>query len=240
MKKNFSTLTLILLLAIAGCQKDIKQATEQKDSEIAVVPPRSESPSPSSPIPTVALKVTIDDAAGNMIRSDNGTAYTDGINRVEAQILSSDGNFYMNTNNNTTKLPIRTMQFLPGTDVDLSGNWNYSLRTSPPLDPTINNGNTVWIQNLATGQSQLMSFRAWGVDQHGEVDWKLIFRNGPENNSSSLTDYVRVTRTGANTWTIEPAGISSPSAKARLLTGCDNPLASEFYRAPFKLTLNRK
>jgi hypothetical protein len=98
----------------------------------------------------------------------------------------------------------------------------------------------VWIQNLAIGQSQLMSFRAWGVQQQGVVDWKLLFRNGPENNSTSLTDYVLVTRTAAEIWTIEPAGLSSPPANARLVDGNDTPFGVEYYQAPFKLTLMKK
>ncbi|HET9745799.1 MAG TPA: hypothetical protein VFP97_08805 [Chitinophagaceae bacterium] len=235
MKKNFSMLTLILVLAITGCQKNIQQPAEQKDSELAGAAANKGGPANGS----VYLIVTVDDAAGNMIRSDNGTAYIHGTDRVEAQLLSSDGNFYMNTNNNTVKQPIRSMQFLPGSDVDLSGNRNYSLRTSAPQDPAINNGNTVWIQNLAVGQSQLMSMRAWGVEQQGVVDWKLLFRNGPENNSSSLTDYVLVTRTSSNpdTWTIEPA---TPAAVARLVNGTDVPFGSEYYQVPFRLTLRRK
>jgi len=163
MKKHLTTLPLILLMVISGCQKDIQQSAEQKDLEIA----GAKNGSPANG--TIYLTVTLDDAAGDKIRSDNGTAYIHGTNRVEAQILSSDGNFYMNTNNNTVKQPIRTMQFLPGT-VDLSGNRNYSLRTSSPLDPSINNGNTVWIQNLGVDQSQIMCMRAWGVDQQGVVD----------------------------------------------------------------------
>lgn|SRR5688572_24830264 len=232
MKKHLTTLPLILLMVISGCQKDIQQSAEQKDLEIA----GAKNGSPANG--TIYLTVTLDDAAGDKIRSDNGTAYIHGTNRVEAQILSSDGNFYMNTNNNTVKQPIRTMQFLPGT-VDLSGNRNYSLRTSSPLDPSINNGNTVWIQNLGVDQSQIMCMRAWGVDQQGVVDWKLLFRNGPENYpASSLTDYVLVTRTAADTWTIEPAEISSPAANSRLVNG--NDVGSEHYQVPFKLTLVKK
>jgi hypothetical protein len=238
MKRHFSTLTLLATLVTLGCQKNIQKADEPNDSEIRSGVAKGPSPATG----TVYLTVTVDDSSPHMILSDNSTPYIHGRDRVEAQLLSSDGNFYMNTNNNTVKPPVRTMQFLPGWDVDLSGNRNYSLRTSAPQDPAINGGNTVWIQNLAVGQSQLMSFRAWGVEQQGVVDWKLLFRNGPENNSFSLTDYVRVTRTASNpdTWTIEPAGISSPAANARLVNANDIALGSEYYPAPFRLTLSRK
>lgn len=236
MKKHLTTLPLILLLIISGCQKDIRQTVEQSDSEIAGAAAKNGPPTNG----TVYLIVTVDDATGNKILSDNETDYIHGINRVEAQLLSSDGNFYMNTNNNTVKQPIRTMQFLPGTaGIDLSGNRNYSLRTSAPLDQSINGGNTVWIQNLSIDDSQIMCMRAWGVDQQGVVDWKLLFRNGPENNSASSTDYVLVTRTAPDTWTIEPAGFPSVTpANARLLDGNDAPLG--YHVAPFKLTLRKK
>jgi len=234
MKKQLTTLPLILLLNISGCQKDIQQSAEQKDLEIA----GAKNGSPANG--TIYLTVTLDETiTGNQIWDDNNGPYTHGTDRVEAQILSSDGNFYMNTNNNTVKQPIRIMQFLTGT-VDLSGNRNYSLRTSAPLDPDINGGNTVWIQNLGEGQSQLMSFRAWGVDQQGVVDWRLLFRNGPENYpSSSSTDYVLVTRNPGDEWTIVPAGFPSVTpANARLVNGNGDPLG--YYVTPFKLILKKK
>lgn len=236
MKKNLNITALLGLLILGACQKDIRQQSEQNSpveptSAVKAKPPANG---------TIYLTVTVDNTDGNQILSDNGTVYAHGMDRVEAQILSSDGNFYMNTNNNTVKQPIRTMQFLQdAVDVDLSGNRNYSLRTSAPLDQSINGGNTVWIQNLAEGQWQLMCMRAWGVAQQGVVNWKMLFRNGPENNSSSLTDYVKVTKTESNpdTWTIEPA---SPATIARLVNGSDFAMGSEYYVAPFKLTLVRK
>ena len=237
MKKNLNITALLSLLILGACQKDIRQQSEQNSTVERTSVVKAKEPGNG----TIYLTVTVDGAAGNQILSDNGTAYIHGTDRVEAQILSSDGNFYMNTNSNTVKQPIRTMQFLPGSNVDLSGNRNYSLRTSVPQDQTINGGNTVWIQNLGVGQSQLMSFRAWGVDQQGVLDWKLLFRNGPENNSGSSTDYVLITRTENDTWTIEPAGFPSvTAANARLVNGSDIALGSEYYVAPFKLTLVRK
>ena len=226
-----------MLVALISCKKNI-QPTEQSDSEIALSAAKNGSPATG----TIYLTVTVDDASGNQILSDDGRTYTHGNDRVEAQILSSDGNFYMNTNNNTVKAPLRTMRFLPGSAVNLSGKRNYSLRTSTPLDATINEGNTKGIQNLSVGESQYMSFRAWGVQQQGVVDWKLLYRNGPENNSSSLTDYVIVTKTASNpeTWTIEPAGLSAPAATARLVNGNDIAMGLEYYQAPFKLTLKKK
>ena len=238
MKKNLNITVMLVSLILGACQKDIQESAEQKDLELA----RAKSGSPANGI--IYLTVTIDNTDGNQILSDNGTAYIHGTDRVEAQILSSDGNFYMNTNNNTIKQPIRTMQILPDADdVDLSGNRNYSLRTSAPQDQSINGGNTVWIQNLGVTQSQVMCMRAWGVEQQGVVEWKLLFRNGPENNNnpSSLSDYVLVTRTAVDEWTIEPAGISSPAANAKLVNGNDGPFGPEdYYEAPFKLTLKKK
>lgn len=238
MKKNLNITVLLVSLILGACQKDIRQQSEQNSPEESTSAAKAKPPANG----TIYLTVTIDNSTG--IQSDNGKAYIHGTDRVEAQLMSSDGNFYMNTNNNTVKTPLRTMQFLPDADdVDLSGNRNYSLRTSAPLDPNINGGNTVWIQNLGVDQSQIMCMRAWGVGQQGVVDWKLLFRNGPENNNSpsSLSDYVLVTRTAVDEWTIVPAGISSPAANAKLVNGNDGPYGpADYYVAPFKLTLKKK
>ena len=237
MKQKLIIFKLLTVLVLTSCQKDTSQQPEQNSSEEIISAVRGER---LPRIESVYLAVTVRNEPDDQILSDNGTPYIHGTDRVEAQILSSDGNFYMNTNNNTVKLPIRTMQFLAGSAVTLGEKRNYSLRTSIPLDPAINGGNTKWVQDLSVGESQIMSMRAWGVQEQGVVDWKLLFRNGDENNSTSSTDYVRVTRVAGNTWTIEPGGVSETAARVRLVTGCDAPLGSEYYHAPFKLTLVKK
>src|SRR5258706_7396932 len=159
---------MFALLALTGCQKDIQQSTEQNTSEASMFAARPTATGNA----TVDLSVTVIDASTNRILSDNKGAYINGLDRVDAQILSSDGNFYMNTNNNTVKTPIRTIQFLQGTpELGLAGKRNYSLRTTA----------TIWLQNMAVGSYQYVGFRAWGVQQSGIVDWRLLFRNGLEN-----------------------------------------------------------
>src|SRR6266487_1482255 len=217
MKKNLNLTVLLAVLGLAGCQKDIQQSTEQNSS----VEPMVTAKAPATGNTTVNLSVTVDDASVNNILSDGKGAYINGTDRVDAQILSSDGNFYMNTNNNTVKTPVRTMQFLPGNpELGLAGKRNYSLRTNA----------TTWLQNMTVGSSQNVGFRAWGVQQGGVVDWRLLFRNGLENNSSSLTDYAKVTRTSNDEWTIEPANYATTPANARLIDGNDNSIGLGYYQ----------
>ena len=229
MKPNLNLAVLLTVLALAGCQKNIERSTGQNTSEATMSIAKASGTGNS----TVYLRVTVDETPGNQILSDNNGAYINGTDRVEAQILSSDGNFYMNTNNNTVRTPIRIMRFLPDhPEIDLSGKRNYSLRTAA----------TIWLQNMTVGSVQNVGFRAWGVQQGGVVDWRLLYRSGYESTSSSLTDYAKVTRTTADEWTIEPANFAGVTfANARLIDGNDppNPLGSEYYQVPFKLTLTR-
>jgi hypothetical protein len=221
MKKHLNLSTLMLLLFMAGCQKDIQPTIEQNISEETMAK------SPSAGNTTINLSVEVDDLAGNQILSDGQGEYINGVGRVQAQILSSDGNFYMNTNNNTVKQPIRTMQFLPtNPELNLSGKRNYSLRTTA----------TIRLQDMLPTTSQNVGMRAWGVEQGGVVNWKIKFRNGI--NASPLTDYAKVTRISNDRWTIEPANDPGVTpANAELTEGNDNHRG--YYIVPFRLTLTR-
>ncbi len=189
---------------------------------------------------TVYLRVTIEPVnslGSSEILSDGGD-YVHGLQQVEAQILSSDGNFYMNTNSNTAKATIRrlvfenTDRFLPYV---MNGLPNYSLRT------TIADGATP-IQNMVVGGTpQLVGFRVWGVKLKGVVDWRLVYKNGYESdywNSSSTTDYAKVTRISETQWTIEPAGPGNSALYPGNASSTADKIAD--YVVPFKLTLRRK
>ena len=227
MKKNLNLTALLALLAMAGCQKDIQQSTEQNESVTSMSAARPT----ASGNTTVNLSVTVDDASANNILSDSKGAYINGTDRVDAQILSSDGNFYMNTNNNTVKETIRKMIFLPNNpELQLAGKRNYSLRTNAPIP----------LQNMALNTPQNVGFRVWGVQQGGVVDWRLLYRNGLEDIPSSPTDYAKVTRVSNDVWTIEPASYPGVTpANAGLIDGSNTPIGLGYYQLPFKLTLTR-
>lgn len=221
MKKNLNLTILTLILFMAGCQKDIQPSTEQSVSE----EPMAKAPSAGNN--TINLSVEVDDLTG--IESDGQGLYVNGTDRVQAQILSSDGNFFMNTNNNGAKLAIRTMLFLTGNpELNLNDpiNRNYSLRTSAATP----------LQNMdANGGTQLVGFRVWAFQQQGAISWKLLFRMGIEDYPESLTSYANVTRNG-DTWTIEAA---DPNANARLADGNSPATPFGLYVVPFKLTLTK-
>jgi hypothetical protein len=227
MKKNLSLTAFLTVLTLVSCQKSIQQSPDPSNQ----ISTMSAAKSPSAGNTTVNLSVLVDDGASNQILSDGKGAYINGTDQVGAQILSSDGNFYMNTNSNTAQAPVRTMSFLPGPlGTTLEGKRNYSLRTNA----------TIMLQNMAVASSQEVGFRAWGVQQHGVVDWRLLFRNGLEASSTSLTDSALVTRISTTVWTVEPANcIGITYANARLIDGYNNNIGSGYYQVPFKLTLNK-
>jgi len=221
MKKHLNLSTLMLLLFLAGCQKDIQPSAEQNISEEAMAK------SPTAGNTTINLSVVVDDLEG--IHSDEQGVYINGTDRVQAQILSSDGNFFMNTNNNSAKLPLRTMYFpfdCPEINLNDPINRNYSLRTNAETP----------LQNMdANGGTQVVGFRVWAFQQQGAISWKLLFRMGIEDYTGSLTSYANVTRNG-DTWTIEAA---DPNANARLADGNSPATPFGLYVVPFKLTLTK-
>lgn len=247
MKKNVNLLPLFVVLGFGACQKNVQDPVVKNTlSSISAAKLSQSNTTISLQVDVLTTTDTNGVAATTRIRSDvDGKAYLNGTDRVDAQILSSDGNFYMNTNNNTVRIPIRTMRFLldPTPSLQIDGKRNYSLRTAPPSDPAItalNGGTTYWLQNMPVtvpAYSQLMSFRVWGDPQQGVADWRLLFRNGSENNSSSTTDYVKVTRADSKTWYIEGAGYSSPSSNALLTNNNGDPQG--YFSVPFKLKLTR-
>jgi len=222
MKKNLNLTILGLVLFLAGCQKDIQPSIEQSSSEETMAK------APSAGNNTINLSVEVEDLTGG-IESDGQGLYLNGTDRVQAQILSSDGNFFMNTNNNGAKQAIRTMLFLPGNpELNLNDpiNRNYSLRTNAAIP----------LQNMdANGGTQLVGFRVWAFQQQGAISWKLLFRMGIEDYPGSLTSYANVTRNG-DTWTIEAA---DPNANARLADGNSPATPFGLYIVPFKLTLTK-
>ena len=214
----------MLVLFMAGCQKDIQPSAEQNISE----EPMAKSPAAGNT--TINLSVVVDDLEG--IQSDGDGEYINGTDRVQAQILSSDGNFFMNTNNTSAKLPLRTMLFpFDGPEFNLNdpNNRNYSLRTNAAIP----------LQNMGDGHEQLVGFRVWAFQQQGAIAWKLLFRMGIEDYSGSLTDYARVTRNG-DVWTIVPANYAGVTlANATLADGNSPATPYGQYVVPFKLTLTK-
>jgi len=176
---------------------------------------------------TVYLRVTVEPVNGlvsSQILSDGGD-YVHGSQQVEAQILSSDGNFYMQTNA-TFKAPVRWLLF-PFNKSRLEGKTNYRLRTTC----------TTWLQNMdENGDPQIIPFRVWGNVGKGTLDWNMRF----DNRQDAATDYAKVTRLDANTWTIEPANVSAIPANARLTDGQGADIGDGYDAVPFKLTLRRK
>lgn len=217
--KALNLTTLLFLILLGSCKKEVQQQTEEQTLQSV-----SNARAGNS---TVYLRVTVEPINGttsSQILSD-GSDYIHGSQQVEAQILSSDGNFYMQTNT-TFKTPVRTLLF-PFNPSRLEGKTNYRLRTTC----------TTWLQNMdLNGGTQTIPFRVWGNVGKGTLDWNMRFDNGQD----AVTDYAIVTRLDANTWTIEPANVSAIPANARLTDGSGANIDDGYDVVPFKLTLKRK
>lgn len=248
MKHFIQLVALASALIFAGCKKSAQQ------EQVALSDPQTASVDKSSSGSSggnINLMVDVDPTSGNKVLSDNGGSYSNGSQLVQAQILSSDGNFYMNTNSNTAKPSIRSLLFLAddpqystSATPNLTGEANYSLRTDVPYNPAINPNGTKGLQNMnPSGDQQYMQFRVLGIGSKGIIDWRLVWKNGYESdywNPSSPSDYVLVTRLG-NVWTIQPADFDHSGNKyAALRPGNDNSSATPtYYHMPFKLTLTK-
>ncbi len=216
MKKVLNLATLLLLIFLGSCKKEVQQQTEANT-------PNSLSNARAA-TSTLYLRVTVESLNGSTsseILSDGKGDYIHGSQQVEAQILSSDGNFFMQTNN-TFRAPLRTLLF-PFNRERLEGKTNYRLRTTC----------TTWLQNMELNSTQILPFRVWGNTGKGTLDWNMRFDNGQD----AQTVYATVTRRDANTWTIEPA---NGSAIAKLTDGNGIAIGDGHPTVPFKLTLTRK
>ena len=241
MRKSLNITGLLLLLAIAGCRKEVQEL--QKDYE-----PVAAAKASGTSTPAVYLRVKVDPIVAvegdttAKIRSDyrgthNGD-YLHGLDRVEAQVMSSDGHFYMNTNNNTVKEPLRTMRFLlDNSPVAMTGQKNYSLRTTPLSDEPA----FVWLQNMYLGQVQYVGLRAWGLQDRGIVEWRLQYRTGPQDEFYNQTVKAKVTKT-ATGWVIEPhlqEGQTAANAVLRDGATKPNPIGNPIYQVPFRFELTK-
>lgn len=228
-----------MLLVLAGCQKDVQAPNEESSSTLTSANAKG---APNVPLIVTVIDRTTDN--GYRISSD-GASYINGQQLVEAVLLASDGNFYLNTNSNTAKATLRWLIFydetLSGTtssgefyNKTMNGLPNYSLRT------TIADG-AAPIQSMIEGSFQYVGFRIWGVKLKGVVDWRLVYKNGYESdywNTASTTDYAKVTRVSATQWTIEPASHATAALYPGNATSPSDRLG--YHVVPFKLILNKK
>ncbi len=230
--------SLLLAFLITSCTKKAADIAPVSNSgEVATAR------SPSSPsLQTVSLIVTVNNA-GNKITSDASPDYSNGSQNVQA-VIDRNGNFVFNTNTNSSKAAIRTLNFdfsSPITEYSTPPATNTSKSYTLETVASISTGITfIPLQNLGDGQSECVSFRAWGVTSN-TINWRATFHAGFEDRDSSTTAFAYVTRNNATTWTITSLGNCLNAAiqnKAALRSGNAQTLYG-YYNLPFSFTLTK-
>ena len=239
MKSKLTSCFLILVILFASCKKDVQ---EQGMDTPAGQDMSERAAGPAAKGSTVYLQIIVEN--GYELQHDaNGDTYVHGIDKVDARILSSDGNLYFQTNTTDQKEPVRSLVFAsPGnySDFNMNNKRNYTIRTNVPASGT-------WLQNMAPGSSQELGLAIRGIDAGGSIDWLLQYRNGITANDLN-TDLVRVSRSSdGNTWILEPAGSSTAPATAGLYDSDSNGNAilpaegtNPYHAVPFRIVLSRK
>lgn len=233
--------SLFLTFVITSCTKKAADIAPVSNSdEVATAK------SPSAPsLQVVSLIVTVNNT-GNKITGDgpasSTTNYTNGSQNVQA-VIDRNGNFLFNTNTNSSRTAIRTLNFdfsspitqysnPPATNTSKS----YTLET---VASTSTGVTFTPLQNLGEGQSECVSFRVWGVTSN-TIIWRATFHAGFEDRDSSTTAFAYVTRNNATTWTITSLGncLNAIQNKAALRSGNAQTLYG-YYNLPFSFTLTK-
>ena len=234
---GFILSALLFTLAIGSCSK--------KSAELKLAPSTDEiaSAKPGS-VTEVLLKVTVRDASGDKITSDGGGDYINGSQNVQAT-FSQAGNFQFNSqpSANPHAVAIRWLNY----NIDSPS----QVFTNPPVTSNLKGtfistgrsslqGTYVPLQNLSVNQSECICFTSGiGTDLSGNGIYGLNFHRGTEDNISSPTAYMVVTRINSTTWTMTPVGSCSPNSNIAALKDASTGNLYGYYNMPFSFTLTK-
>lgn len=245
MKKNFfknaSGLiisALFLTLAFTSCTKQTSTVFQ------APVPETLTTAKGSKPGTTaeVSLIMTINDAAGNKITSDNGTAYENGVGNVKV-VFDQYGNFMFGAASSNPRTPPMTRYLNYNFSNPLAsypvggierGNFISTGQTATSPDNTL-------LQNLAVNATKCIGLSAGLMNIEGGV--VNFHRNtSTEDIPGTPTSFVYVTRISSSQWIMTPVppttgGCSTISNVAALRI---NSALYGYYDLPFFITLTKK
>ncbi|HSK12900.1 MAG TPA: hypothetical protein VK907_06765 [Phnomibacter sp.] len=227
MKKLILIQALPALLLLGACHKDMNPKDQGRDIEARNGKP-SGGGGGGTKLTAVPLNVSID--ALNGISNDGKGAYGSGVDRVSATLRETDGQFFFQTNTQfKPRLRWLTFPYSPALndkdDYRMVTDFEQPLQT---MDP-------------GTG-SQTGGMRIWAyVNKSTEAFVMRYYYGVATGNPNSATSRVKVTRTDANTWVIEPLeleldGTVTVTAELKIGTGSFAP----HNNVPFKITLTRK
>ena len=243
-----SSLIIIALVALhffTSCKKQTSEsATPVANEEIA----SAKAGGNPNALPTISLRVTINDAEGNKITSDAKGDYINGVDYVQA-ILDQAGTFAFNTFAPATKIKNAVVKRWvvynfnnpvdPGNTYrpspDNSKNYHFSTGGSPwGTNPYIP------LQNLGVNGNPAPEciYMGNGIS-NSTTSWRVSFHKALEDTQTSPTAFAVVTRVNSNVWTITPIGSCSVNSNvASLRNNADNTLYGYYY-LPFSFTLTK-
>ena len=223
---------LLLPVVISSCQKNTEVILPDNSNDAA-----SSAQYRRTGLASVPLKLTVNDASGNKITSDDGTDYINGSRTVSAN-FDQYGNFIFATGAASNK---------PGSPLVrwLSVNFDNPIviYKTPPVSGANNRAG-----GLSTGQVEGMSFtpmQSMTVGQTqcigltlGGGNWVVNFHRTPEDVSTTQAAYVVVTKISESQWTMTPVGECSPNSNVGALRyGTSNLFG--YYYLPFSFTLTK-
>ena len=239
---NLIMCAMLLTLAIASCtKKSINPGLTSGSDEVAV----AEASKPGS-LPTISLRVTVNDATGNNITSDGGGDYINGTQNVQA-IIDQYGTFVFNTlsASNPNILATRWVIYNFNNPVDPANTYrpspsitkNYHFSTG---GSSFGTNPFIPLQNLGVNGNPATEciYMGNGIS-NSTTTWKVSFHKGLEDVANSPTAFAVVTRVNTTQWTITPMGTCSPNSNvAALRNNADNTLYG-YYNIPFSFTLTK-
>ena len=231
-------LFLAICFSFMACQK---QTSDPGASVLAEEIATAKAGSKPGTFPEVLVKVTVNDA-GNNVTSDGGGDYENGLEAVSAKI-DQYGNFIFScgkTGRGPGAIQVRWLNYdfsspMPG----------YSARPSErgayiaTIKSSVASSTFIPLQNLEVGSTECITM-AMGL--YTLADGVVNFHRQPtEDNTTTPTAYVYVTRDSETQWTITPVpplsgGCSTISNVAALRI---NTVLAGYYNMPFSITLTK-
>jgi hypothetical protein len=188
----------------------------------------------------VALIMTVSDASGNKITSDGNVTYENGTDNVRVE-FDQYGNFMFGQASSNRRVPPMTRFLNINFDSPETGYSSYGSHKSNFISTitTSTSPNPTLLQNLATGETKCIGLSAGISTIEGGV---LNFHRNAEDNATSPTAYVYVTKINATQWVMTPvppaSGGCSPISNVGALR--INGALSGYYNMPFSFTLTKK
>jgi len=231
-------LFLAIFFSFMACQKQTSYVQSSGvNEEIAT----GKAGSKPGTFPEVLVKVTVNDV-GNNVTSDGGGDYANGSQAVSAKI-DQYGNFIFScgkTGRGPGAIQVRWLNYnfsspLPG--YSASGNERGAYIAT--IKSSVASSTFIPLQNLEVGSTECITM-AMGL--YTLADGVVNFHRQPtEDNSTTPTAYVYVTRNNETQWTMTPVpplsgGCSTISNVASLRV---NTELVGYYYMPFSLTLTK-